>query len=156
MFNINKFLPMTGFEPRTSGIGSNCSTNWATTTSHVSVLYVYIFGHVTLKILIILPLSNSHFLPQNVHFHLSGLNPGTSFPPHPRCIKRGNVRLWSDKLGCNSQPVWPDWAIFCTLGNHSKLVAKIILPKLPTLLGNFCKGAKTFHFSCEIIFRQFL
>ena len=30
MFNINKFLPMTGFELRTSGIGSNRSTNWAT------------------------------------------------------------------------------------------------------------------------------
>ena len=27
------FLPMTGFEPRTSGIGSDCSTNWATTTA---------------------------------------------------------------------------------------------------------------------------
>ena len=24
---------MTGFEPRTSGIVSNCSTNWATTTA---------------------------------------------------------------------------------------------------------------------------
>ena len=34
MFNINnKFLPMTGFEPRTSGIGRDRSTNWATTTS---------------------------------------------------------------------------------------------------------------------------
>ena len=30
MFNMNKFWPMTGFEPRTSGIGSNRSTNWAT------------------------------------------------------------------------------------------------------------------------------
>ena len=30
MFNINKFLLMTGFEPRTSGIGSNHSSNWAT------------------------------------------------------------------------------------------------------------------------------
>ena len=29
----NKFLPMTGFEPRTSSIGSNRSTNWATTTA---------------------------------------------------------------------------------------------------------------------------
>ena len=28
-----KFLPMTGFEPRTSGIGSDRSTNWAKTTS---------------------------------------------------------------------------------------------------------------------------
>ena len=27
MFNINKFLPMTGFEPRTSGIGSDRSIN---------------------------------------------------------------------------------------------------------------------------------
>ena len=34
MFNINKFLLMTGFEPRTSGIGSDRSTNWATTTAH--------------------------------------------------------------------------------------------------------------------------
>ena len=27
MFNINNFLPMAGFEPRTSGIGSNRFTN---------------------------------------------------------------------------------------------------------------------------------
>ena len=33
IFNINKILPMTGFEPRMSGIGSNRSTNRATTTS---------------------------------------------------------------------------------------------------------------------------
>ena len=30
---FNKFLPMTGFEPRTYGIGSDRSTNWATTTA---------------------------------------------------------------------------------------------------------------------------
>ena len=30
IFNVNKFLPMTGFEPRTSGVGSDRSTNWAT------------------------------------------------------------------------------------------------------------------------------
>jgi len=35
---------------------------------------------------------------------------------------------------------------FCTLGNHSKPDATIILPKLPTLLGNFCKGVKIIHF----------
>ena len=29
-----KISPMTGFEPWTSGIGSNRSTNWATTTAH--------------------------------------------------------------------------------------------------------------------------
>ena len=37
-------------------------------------------------------------------------------------------------------PVWPDWAIYCTLGNFSKPVATIILPKSPTFLGNFCKS----------------
>ena len=33
MLDLNNFLPMTGFEPRTSGIGSDCFTNWATTTA---------------------------------------------------------------------------------------------------------------------------
>ena len=52
-------------------------------------------------------------------------------------------------------PVWPDLAIFCTLGNHSKLVATIILPKSPTLLANFCIGVKIIHFSSEFTFGQF-
>ena len=45
---------------------------------------------------------------------------------------------------------------FCTLGNHSKLVATTILHKLPTLLGNFCKGCQNYSFSSEIIFVQLL
>ena len=44
---------------------------------------------------------------------------------------------------------------FCTLGNHSKLVATIILSKSPTLVGNFCKGVKIIHFPIEIIFGNF-
>ena len=38
------------------------------------------------------------------------------------------------------------------MGNFSKPVATIILPKLLTFLYNCCKGFKNFHFSCEIIF----
>ena len=30
---VDKILPMSGFEPRISGVGSNRSTNWATTTA---------------------------------------------------------------------------------------------------------------------------
>ena len=45
---------------------------------------------------------------------------------------------------------------FCTLGNHSKPVATIILAKSPTYLGNFCKGVKIIHFSSELIFGQLL
>ena len=52
--------------------------------------------------------------------------------------------------------VRPDWAIYWTLGNFSKPLAAISLPKSTTLLGNFCKGVKTLIFSCEIIFRQLL
>ena len=50
------------------------------------------------------------------------------------------------------QPVWPDWAMYWTLGNFSKPLAAINLPKSPTFLCNFCKGVKTLNFSSEIIF----
>ena len=34
-------------------------------------------------------------------------------------------------------------------------MARIILPQLPTLLGNFCKSVKIIHFSSEVIFGRF-
>ena len=52
--------------------------------------------------------------------------------------------------------VWPDWAIYCTLGNFSKPMVTIILPKLPIFLAIFCKGFKIFHFSSEFILGQHL
>ena len=33
---LDKSLPMTGFEPRISGVGGDRSTNWATTTAQLS------------------------------------------------------------------------------------------------------------------------
>ena len=54
-----------------------------------------------------------------------------------------------------SWAVWPDWAIYWTLGNSLKSLATIILPKLPTFLGNFCKCVKIFNFSSEIILGKF-
>ena len=55
-----------------------------------------------------------------------------------------------------SWSVWPDWAIFCTLGNFFKPLETINLPKSLTFLGNFCKGVKILNFSSEIIFGQLL
>ena len=52
--------------------------------------------------------------------------------------------------------VWPDLAIDWTLGNFLKPLATINFPKSPTVLGNFCVGAKIFNFSSEIIFGQLL
>ena len=45
-----------------------------------------------------------------------------------------------------------DWAIYWNLGNFSKPIATISLPKSPTFFGNFCKGVKIIHFSSETIF----
>ena len=74
-------------------------------------------------------------------------------PCHPSW-KRSEPRLAI--LFHTSPSVWPDWAIYWTLGNFSKPVASISLLKTTTLLGNFCKGVEIFNFSSEIIFRELL
>ena len=53
-------------------------------------------------------------------------------------------------------PVLPDLAIYLTFGNFLNPLATISFHKSPTFLGNFCIGVKIYHFSCEIIFVQFL
>ena len=70
-------------------------------------------------------------------------------------LSRHSRRLaWSSSLP-PSLPVWPELAIFCTLGNFLQPFATMNLPKSPTFLGNFSKGAKIIHFSNEIIFGNF-
>ena len=44
---MNKNLPMTGFKPRTSGVGSNRSTHWATTTATYFVITVRLNSFLT-------------------------------------------------------------------------------------------------------------
>ena len=50
--------------------------------------------------------------------------------------------------------MWPDWAIYWTLGNFVRPLATINLPKSLTFLWNFCKAVKIYHFSSEIILGQ--
>ena len=50
-----------------------------------------------------------------------------------------NEPLVEGDEGC-SYPVWPDWAIYWTLGNFSQPLAAINLPKSPTFLGIFCQN----------------
>ena len=52
----------------------------------------------------------------------------------------------------NDKDVWPDLAIYWTLGNFSKPVATFSLPKSLTFLDNFCKGVK----SLIILVKSFL
>ena len=42
--------------------------------------------------------------------------------------------------------MWPDLAIYWTLGNFLNPLAAINLPKSPTFLGNLCKGVKLIIF----------
>ena len=58
-----------------------------------------------------------------------------------------NTRLWTLEFCALDRefepqwgPVWSDWAIYWTLGNFSKPVQTISLPKSPSFLDNFCKG----------------
>ena len=72
------------------------------------------------------------------------------------CFTINNIRYLSGTyyngiyIGVLTPAVWPDLAILCFLGMRSKPVATIILPKLPTILGNFSKGVKIIHFWSEI------
>ena len=67
-------------------------------------------------------------------------------------IRRKKMVL--NRTSLMSDAVWPDWAIYLTLGNFLKPLATINLPKSLTFLGNICKGVKIYYFSSEIIFVQ--
>ena len=64
------------------------------------------------------------------------------------------ARFYITKI--KSWSVWPDWAIYWTLGKFLKPLATINLPKSPTFLDNFCKVVNFYHFSSEINFGQLL
>ena len=63
---------------------------------------------------------------------------------------------WNTEIQGQQQPVWPDWAIYWSLGNFLKPLATINLPKLPTLFGSYCEGVKIYHFSSKIMLGQLL
>ena len=71
-------------------------------------------------------------------------------------MKKMNKLFFHARSAEEKPSVWPDLAIFCTLGDFLKPLATINLPKSPTFLGNFGKGVKIYHFSSEIIFGQLL
>ena len=52
--------------------------------------------------------------------------------------------------------MWPDWAIFWTLGNFLKALATINLPQSSPFLVDFCEGVKIIHFCSETIFGHLL
>ena len=58
-------------------------------------------------------------------------------------------------IRCDWGTVWPDLAIYWTLGNFLKSLVTTNLSKSSTFLSNFCKGVKNHHFSSEIILGNF-
>ena len=73
------------------------------------------------------------------------------------CMCTVSIAIILSPFNPSSQPT-PLWNrnSVTRLGAFLKPVAKIILPKSPTLLDNFCKGVEIFHFYSEIIFGQLL
>ena len=65
-----------------------------------------------------------------------------------------NVNL--PKVELRKREIKIDECSVTRLGNFSKPLATISLPKSLAFLGNFCKGVKVYHFSIEIIFGQLL
>ena len=71
LFTVNsknlqyKILLMTGFEPQTSGIGSNCSVNWATTATQVVAIFFNISWPILALKSKILKLADLHFRPSS-------------------------------------------------------------------------------------------
>ena len=53
-------------------------------------------------------------------------------------------------------PVWPDWAIYCTLGQIFKAGGKNYFAQIAHIFDNFCKVVKIFNLSSAIIFGQLL
>ena len=74
----------------------------------------------------------------------------------PERVDQSFGNLSNNNINVIWSAVWPDWAIYWTLGKFLKPLATTNLPKSPTFLGNFCKGVKSNHFSSEIIFGQLL
>ena len=71
--------------------------------------------------------------------------------PHLRYISSLFNFLSLSTLFRLPQLVWPDLAIYWTLGNFLKPLATINFPKSPTFLGNFCKWVKIYHFWATFI-----
>ena len=89
--------------------------------------------------------------------HLARRRPASSYihqSGYPNLVseKRYMVRFYSNVS--KMLAVWPDWAIYWTLGYFLKPLAKINSPKSPTFWSIFCKGIKTYHFSNEMILGQ--
>ena len=67
------------------------------------------------------------------------------------------LRRFVDVAVLDLLSVWPDWAIYWTLGSFLKPLATNNLPKSLTFFGNFfVKFVKIFNFSGEIVFGQLL
>ena len=76
--------------------------------------------------------------------------------PSDKCILTTFLLIfWHHSSHPSRHPVWPDWAIYWTLGNFLKTLATFNLPKSFTFLGNFCKGVKSFIFLVKILLGNF-
>ena len=66
--------------------------------------------------------------------------------PHEFSRRETSCQVKNFKLHCLLHTMWPDWAIYWTLGNFLKPLVTIILPKSTIFLGNFCQRCQNLSF----------
>ena len=94
--------------------------------------------------------------PAKSHNGISCVNTTIGSPISQLGQLRQSHQMWSWFVtSWYSVSVWPDWAIYLTLGNFLKPLATINLSKSPTFLGNFCMCLKIYYFSSESILGNF-
>ena len=74
-------------------------------------------------------------------------------------LKKQSHRLITSKDAWKKlcwRPVWPDWAIYWTLGNFLQRLATNNLPKSPTFLGIFVKLSKSIIFLVKYFWATFI
>ena len=125
-----KSLPMTGFKPRTSGVGSDRSTNWATTTAQMFCFFVpctiFSLGIIIFSSLIMnkLALFDPSYLVRK-SFPLLGIK-------HRVALK--SLRLWSGRLDFSAleQPL-----LGTRVALSRCLLSKLFIEKASTTIFNF-------------------
>ena len=162
------FLPMTGFELRTSGIGSDHSTNWATPLPLSRPLLHRQIPKYNLRVRCTDFYQNKGGIQNQRSEGRKRGQPGVLLP-----WPRGTASAWrrpvwwaGSPLQCSRQtwcgrprPNGSETSSVPRLGDllaFLKTLATINLPKSLTFLGNFCKDVKINHFSSEICFGQLL
>ena len=131
MFGI-KVLPKTGYKPCTSGVGSNRSTNWPTTTAPVFLSFLSTTFFLASSYLLLSPSLSVLLITQRLERE-----------SHERSVSHWNKNI---QTFYPTKPAWPDWADCCSLGEVLTPVAKIFIGQVAHISAQSLKSCPNLSF----------